>query len=122
MRNTSTPRDRIPEATAVADTIMNTAAEHSRHALAQMAFVYARAGQKTRALQLARQVERDPRALEVASAYIALGDTAHAFKIVERSIASHDPTLNASGAMIGLNPIRETSHFRALRQRMGLED
>lgn len=108
------------EAVKVADEVMSLAGPKSRHVLGSVGYVYAMAGKRERALEVARRFDQDARAFDAAKLYIALGDTARAFRIMERSVAINDPTVVSLNGYPGFDPIRNTEHYRRIRQSMGL--
>ncbi|MGQ0816036.1 MAG: tetratricopeptide repeat protein [Gemmatimonadota bacterium] len=107
------------ESAAVADEYMASPGSKSRHALGAVALAYAKAGQRTRALAVLRAFDSDPRAFSAAPAWIALGDTARAFRLMKESIAIRDPSVIFSAGG-GFDPIRNTAQYRALRKMMNL--
>lgn len=82
------------------------------------AYVYAKLGQRQKAMGLAsRNAVRDP--VFTAAAYVALGDKQRALQLLERGYREHLPAMVYIWAASALDPLRKEPAFKDLLLRMG---
>ncbi len=92
---------------------------------AQLAYAYAITGQRTEATVLLREVlapegDFSPPLLQVAMAYVGLGDADEAFRWLERATEEHDPHVLGLNIFPAFRPLRSDPRFDILVRRLGL--
>jgi tetratricopeptide (TPR) repeat protein len=100
--------------------------EHNGGALAGLAYAYALAGHKDRAMALLDQLYAGHESglivpYRVAAVYVALGDEAQAFKWLDKSYDTHDNWLAQLKVDPVMDPLRSRPQFQQLMRRMGLD-
>ena len=85
-----------------------------------LARVFAATGRAELARRAAAEAERTNRwsPEAIAEVYVALGQREHAFGLLERAVAEHDPFVVDFLVRPGLDPLRDEPRFKALMQRL----
>ncbi len=112
------------EASRRAEVVLRTATRPQ--VLARATYVLGVAGERTRALTMARQLtERfagsDEGANSLGAAWLAVGDTARALTLLERAVAIPDYFVLSNLGLRMYDPVRATPRFAALVRKLGLD-
>ena len=87
-----------------------------------LAWVYARDGQREKALELLKDLpERGSTLKEIAIVYGALGELDRAFEYLDRAYAEDPGTLTYMRADPSADPLKDDPRFDALLQKLKLE-
>lgn len=100
-------------------------AQHHAETIAMTGVVYARQGNRAKALEMLKKLQSEltintGHSTNLAHLFLALGDKTEAYECLERSYAQHEPDLRALTYDRRWIPVRNEARFKSLVKRVGL--